>query len=216
MNCDIVGLTESWHTSNKLCSDMFGKSFVIFDSKAIKEKSKGRPSGGIVLMINKSLNPNKIDLIESNCFYIAIELSINNSSLIVVCFYLSPSVCDETCAETLENCLIELESRTESNIVILGDLNARFGNLNQLAEESIELDNHLLSKERTTNDQTANKRGILLCELFESYGITRLREIRLFLLLSKSLRVELMNYCFKSPQPKFQPQIRSKIAHLIK
>jgi hypothetical protein len=44
----------------------------------------------------------------------------------------------------------------------------------------------------------------------------RLREIRLFLLLSKSLRVESMNYCFKSPPPKFQPQIRSKIAHLIK
>ncbi len=44
----------------------------------------------------------------------------------------------------------------------------------------------------------------------------RLREIRLFLLLSKSLRVKSMNYCFKSPPPKFQPQIRSKIAHSIK
>ncbi len=32
----------------------------------------------------------------------------------------------------------------------------------------------------------------------------------------KSLRIESMNYCFKSPPPKFQPQIRSKIAHSIK
>jgi hypothetical protein len=32
----------------------------------------------------------------------------------------------------------------------------------------------------------------------------------------KSLRVESMKYCFKSPPPKFQPQIRSKIAHSIK
>ncbi len=44
---------------------------------------------------------------------------------------------------------------------------------------------------------------------------SRLREIRLFLCLSKSLRVESMNYYFKSPPPKFQPQIRSKIAHSI-
>ncbi len=32
----------------------------------------------------------------------------------------------------------------------------------------------------------------------------------------KSLRVESINYCFKSPQPKFQPQIRSIIALLLK
>ncbi len=31
----------------------------------------------------------------------------------------------------------------------------------------------------------------------------------------KSLRVESMNYCFKSPPPKFQPQIRRIIALLL-
>jgi hypothetical protein len=41
---------------------------------------------------------------------------------------------------------------------------------------------------------------------------SRLRENFIF----KSLRVESMNYCFKSPPPKFQPQVRSKIAHSIK
>jgi hypothetical protein len=45
---------------------------------------------------------------------------------------------------------------------------------------------------------------------------SRLREIRLFLFQSKSLRVESINYCFKSPPPKYQPQIRSIIAQLIK
>jgi hypothetical protein len=42
--------------------------------------------------------------------------------------------------------------------------------------------------------------------------IVRLRENFIF----KSLRVESMNYCFKSPPPKLQPQIRSKIASLLK
>ncbi len=37
-----------------------------------------------------------------------------------------------------------------------------------------------------------------------------------FLFQSKTLRVESMNYCFQKPQPKFQPQIRSIIAHSIK
>jgi hypothetical protein len=39
--------------------------------------------------------------------------------------------------------------------------------------------------------------------------------MQLFLFRSKSLRVESMNYCFQSPQPKFQPEIPSIIAFLV-
>jgi hypothetical protein len=45
-----------------------------------------------------------------------------------------------------------------------------------------------------------------------TYADTRARENFVF----KTLRIESINYCFKRPQPKFQPQIRSKIAHSIK
>jgi hypothetical protein len=45
---------------------------------------------------------------------------------------------------------------------------------------------------------------------------SRSRKVQLFLFLSKTLRVGSMNYCFKRPQPKFQPQIRYIIAQLIK
>jgi hypothetical protein len=48
--------------------------------------------------------------------------------------------------------------------------------------------------------------------IFEGREITRARENFIF----KTLRVESMNYCFKRPPPKFQPQIRSIIAHSIK
>ncbi len=44
------------------------------------------------------------------------------------------------------------------------------------------------------------------------WGSIRARENFIF----KSLRIESIKYCFKSPPPKFQPQIRSKIAHSTK
>jgi hypothetical protein len=47
---------------------------------------------------------------------------------------------------------------------------------------------------------------------FLSDVITRARENFIF----KCLRVESMNYCFKSPPPKFQPKIPSRIAYFIK
>ncbi len=66
---DIIGLTETWQTSNALCADKFGKSFKIFDSPAIKEKSKGRPSGGITILINKNLEINIILFFTKICLF---------------------------------------------------------------------------------------------------------------------------------------------------
>lgn len=168
--CDIVGLTETWHTTNSTCNELFENFFIIFDSKAIKEKSKGRPSGGIVLLINKNLKPEKINLIENNSFYITIELILHKSSLIVSFFYLSPCLCDKVCAEILDECLADLEKFNNSNVVIIGDFNGRVGKLNQIYESSVEIDNDLISNERFTNDFTINKRGRMLCEIFEFHG----------------------------------------------
>jgi hypothetical protein len=75
-----------------------------------------------------------------------------------------------TCAETIENCLTNLEKYNHSEIVIMGDLNGRFGNLNQINEENSTFDNFYVAKDRSTNDHTTNKRGQLLCEVFELYG----------------------------------------------
>jgi hypothetical protein len=52
-NCEIIGLLETWHTAEIPSRTILEKNFYIFDSPATKEKSKGRPSGGIINSINQ-------------------------------------------------------------------------------------------------------------------------------------------------------------------
>jgi hypothetical protein len=55
-----------------------------------------------------------------------------------------------------------------------GDLNARFGELNQVSEDTLIFENEQLMEKRLTNDLLANRRGILMNESFEFYGYTLL------------------------------------------
>lgn len=172
MDCEILGLTETWHTSLSSIEKFTNQKFHIFDSTATKEKSKGRPSGGIIVLINKSFNINKINLISKTNLYIVVEIVVSNISFVIGCFYMSPLLCDNTCDELLDQTFLELTPYKKSRIIILGDLNCRFGQLNQMPDHSPGIDNTNLSDTRLSNDKKTNRRGILMIETLEFHGFT--------------------------------------------
>jgi hypothetical protein len=117
---------------------------------------------------------NKINVVEKNRYFIIIEITRNEKSLIIGCFYISPALCDKICDEILEQCLYDLTKFINLPVIIIGDLNARFGELNQIPEEAPDLPNENLTKKRQSNDAVLNKRGTLMCETFEIFGYTML------------------------------------------
>jgi exonuclease III len=173
-NSDIIALTETWHINDAPWKKKLEKDFLVYDTSAIKEKSKGRPSGGIILLISKILEIKKINLIDSSKFFILIEIFLENSALVIGVFYFSPALSDESCTEIMEQCLINISQYNNENIVLIGDLNSRFGALNQIPDETLDIGNINLYHERKSNDEKTNKRGILMCEIFEFFGYTLL------------------------------------------
>jgi hypothetical protein len=168
-NCDILGLTETWHLNDLLINKVFEKTYFIFESHALKEKSKGRPSGGIALLVKKNIVKNKVKLIEKSSYYIIAELSIGLNHIIIGIFYMSPSLCNITCNNILDESLLALTKYKNSCVIIMGDFNSRFGTMNQIINENCAIENDILFENRLSNDTHTNKRGILMVETFESY-----------------------------------------------
>jgi hypothetical protein len=167
--CEIIGLVETWHTT-KIKEHKLFKDFIVFESQATKQKSKGRASGGLIMLINKNLQYDKIKMIECTNFYILIELIIYNVSHVIGCFYISPVLDDKICNEILEETLTQLTEYKNSRIIIIGDFNSRIGNLNQIHENTLDINNINLTEKRQTYDETINNRGTLMNETFEFFG----------------------------------------------
>lgn len=50
---DIICLSETWLHNENFSVPIFLQNYSVFSSKAIKEKSKGRASGGLAIFVKK-------------------------------------------------------------------------------------------------------------------------------------------------------------------
>lgn len=81
----IICLVETWVTKSEINLPNYLKDYKWFNSTAIRDKSRGRASGGLLILIHKTVND--IELIESNNLYIILKFTIDNEKFIVVNFY---------------------------------------------------------------------------------------------------------------------------------
>ena len=182
---DILGLGETF----TLPGFDFGIKFpdhLALHCPAKKYTKLGRPSGGLVLLIRKTLAP-FIEIVETNISHvlaIKIKKTLLNTSkdLLFVSIYNHPRESvfykNKPYYSTLEQVEHFLASNIEEgkdlDILINGDLNARIGDWAFTEEESInpEGGENPYTYNRQSQDQQLNGYGKVLIELCTSFGLT--------------------------------------------
>lgn len=158
---DIICLNETWLTKPPKLNLYLENKYNMIYSNAVKDKSKGRASAGLLIYLRKYL---KSTIIEQNNMWILVKIDTEHITFTLGLVYFPPSNDIKVCLDLLQD---SLNGRTE-NFIILGDFNARIGSLNQMDGEILE--NINMFEERVTLDNTINPRGRYLTEFMEENG----------------------------------------------
>lgn len=152
---DIICLIETWST-NEVTLNAWSNDYNLIWINAVKENKQGRPSGGLVILVNKRLTKTVLHISNNNCF---ISIKDRDNDFIVGLTYLRPN--DEQFNKDLEDFSEAIENITNqfpsTPIYLMGDYNARIGNPIQLPEEIFTETN--ISENGVFSDCTINKRG---------------------------------------------------------
>ena len=135
---DIVGLVETHHEKHQNISL---KGFKYFDIPGIKNKNKGRRSGGLILYYKKKLTP-ALTLIKStskDILWVRIDKRYFTNlqhDIYLALIYSRPGVLkpDAPIYQTLTREI--LKHCSKGKIILLGDMNARIGNENDFIVET--------------------------------------------------------------------------------
>ena len=146
-NCDIFCFAETHHL--KQCKT-FGMSerYSFWDQKGTKFAKKGRAKRGMMVAWKKKFDAD-IDVQICGVNVIKVSLKFIGNRYDIYFAYFGPeSVFDSKCIEFFESVRYE-----ERSVAILGDLNARLGELSTLEEQG-----------RQSKDSKVNRRGRLLID----------------------------------------------------
>ncbi|UYV74092.1 hypothetical protein LAZ67_11002088, partial [Cordylochernes scorpioides] len=166
---EMFALTETWCHFN---IDLNLANFRMYQSPAVKSSDKGRGSGGIILGINKQLQP-QIDNVEIETSWIAVTLnpSLDNDSpaICVIFVYLPPN---DTHATKLGRLFHLMENKIYNGfeIILVGDLNVRIGNLggyHNLIDTS-----NLFSTTRNSCDLTKSAKAEIFIDFLDKNHLT--------------------------------------------
>ena len=186
---DIACLGETFTFSSFDFNVKFG-DFIALHSPAKKFNFRGRPSGGLVVLIRKSLE-RFISVIDTKishviCFKIAKELLNTARDILYIGSYVHPpdSVFytdeDYECTlEALEQFMLDqLEEDEEYNYIIAGDLNARISDWGLKTGDNEDEDEEGDLIERTAQDSITNENGHKLIQLCTAFNVTPINGIK--------------------------------------
>ena len=184
---DIIGLGETFTNINFDFSIKF-KEFEAFHSPAEHFSHLGRPSGGLVLLVKKTLKE-VIEIVDSGISHI-LSLKIKKEYLnttkdvLYINTYVHPAGSIFYSNKDYQNTLDEIEQfildqtegRNDLDIILGGDLNARVGDWSYQDEVDIdeEEDADVKTYDRNTQDQVINNNGKRLIEICTMFGLTPL------------------------------------------
>ncbi|CAD6215166.1 GSCOCG00011172001-RA-CDS [Cotesia congregata] len=161
----IIHISETWRTTGKTNLPSSLDSYNKVWSPAIKNKILGRPSGGLVTLIDKDLN---YRILSSSHHWLATLVTINDVKIIMVSLYLSPSSSISTVLNDFKLTLDDLLLSTDFDLFIIGgDFNARLGLLNTVPLEAA--DGSHITLKRNSMDTKVTQRGIALNNFMEEH-----------------------------------------------
>lgn len=161
MSSSILCLVETWHTNPINVTKMLG-NFYIIEQLAIKEHTKGRAKGGMVVLVSRSeFNFHSVIHRSNNTLLIHISCRFTHRHFLVGNVYIPPtSVNDNLLYDFIDQLELFIEEYPDAEYVIGGDFNARVGTLGTLPAE---LD-CVLPVARSSCDVTIDSRGETLVD----------------------------------------------------
>ena len=157
---DIIEASETW-AENEIILPREWQTFHITSAKAIRDKSTGRTSGGLVSLHKSNLHCTEV---ESSDSWIFNSYSSAAGDIIIGSVYFRPSRDMETMLDLLQLTLNELNAKfVDCPKIIGGDFNARVSNLNDIDPNLLHGTN--LKPLRLNQDKIKDGRGSLL-EIF--------------------------------------------------
>lgn len=120
---DIFGLTETWFSPHTDISKFFPTSnFSVF-----RDERSLRKGGGVLLAINSSFRSSRVniflpDSLKAFVNFVAIQLFLNNTKLIILLLYIPPSIKINLFSKIFE-CFQDQSFLLKSNLLVLGDFN---------------------------------------------------------------------------------------------
>ncbi|KAK9502951.1 hypothetical protein O3M35_011628 [Rhynocoris fuscipes] len=160
---------ETWLTVNDIKLPNYLKEYKMFNSKAVRDKTRGRASGGLMILTQNCIN--NVEVIDINELHIFVQFSLKNEVFILGNIYWPPLADIDVCTEILDEQLFNIETNlpSGSHIIITADFNSRIGNLNCL-ENSL-FDGFSLNGKRYVLDEKITHRGRVLIDVMESHDM---------------------------------------------
>lgn len=166
-SCSIFCFYETWLLKELKDVPIALKNFELYQSVARKEYITGRGSGGIIIGVRKNKNnsyQSKILILRSE--WIFIEFLTPEINFIIGAVYLKPSINFESVCEELDTTILNLRETFKWEIFILGDFNARVGQLNNDVDFPL-LHDQCCFLFRNSMDLKLNKKGVELVGIME-------------------------------------------------
>uniref|UniRef100_A0A1Y1N802 Reverse transcriptase domain-containing protein n=1 Tax=Photinus pyralis TaxID=7054 RepID=A0A1Y1N802_PHOPY len=170
LNSDVIALCETWMSSLDYPLPFFMNSFSkLCVSVAVKEKDRGRASGGLIMFVKSNLL-NYFKVVSHTNLWICVSLNMFTLKYLILSVYISPNLDNKASLELLHEFITDLSYvYGDYKWVVLGDFNARIGQLNQLDRETIT--GYNVQATRVSLDHYINKRGKMVITLMEDVGL---------------------------------------------
>lgn len=163
----ILCLCETWHTVKPAVHSSLASSFRIVDSVAIRERSRGRASGGLIIYYSKAFTAQVLD---ASPWWIICLFRLSSLSFILCLTYFKPSLNIDDILDVFHIVLREIrENHCGTPIIVCGDFNARVGSLSDSFSEI--LFRSTLHKCHKSLDLTCNGRGSKLLEFMNANSL---------------------------------------------
>ena len=195
---DIIGLGETFTLKNFDFSIKFPNHFALH-CPATKYSKYGRPSGGLVILIKKTLEK-YIKIVDTNISHV-LALKINkklmktNKDVLLIMMYNHPRESifykNKEYYSTLEQVDQFIANYTEQgqefDLILGGDLNARIADWAYTDDQDLdpESDDSATTYERESQDQVINIPGRTLIEFCTTFGLTTLTGLKMKNFMSK-------------------------------
>lgn len=173
---DVILLQETWAT---LPIEFEG--FSVTSLPARKSAAKGRPAGGLAILVKPVFKHELLFMADSYCKIQAIKLRLPHQSLMVINVYMPP-VNDKAATEKqwvyFSGMFNELTGKFPSLVpIISADFNARVGQNNDIFHQILNLPtdmtlSEICFSERQSKDRTINAAGLLLAKFCITNGLT--------------------------------------------
>lgn len=167
---EVLCVSETWIQGDPVVVPAFLKDYNYVLSPAVKEKSHGRASGGIIVFYKNYYSRETLYI---SPWWLVVKLSVNNFQVIITSVYFKPSLDINYLLELFLPIIDEVDLRFRyTPHIIGGDFNCRVGSLGAVSEEFLQDTN--LYHFRSSCDTILKPRGGSLIDFMTHNSFTLL------------------------------------------